>query len=69
MEPGECLTGIKSVLGGKMKKYSVRRPGCTSWVDTDSMRIAEHELMLANKICCPGHVIIDNSINEVVTYE
>ena len=62
MEPGECLTGIR--IGILMKKYSVRRPGFASWIDTDSQQVAQLENELANRICCPGHVVVNNHGNE-----
>lgn len=43
-----------------MKKYSIRRPGCTSYADTNSLRKARKLLDEANRVIGPGHVIVEN---------
>lgn len=49
-----------------MKRYSIRRPGNTSWADTDTIRAARKLCAEANRICQPGHVIVDNRSGELV---
>lgn len=42
------------------KRYTIRRPGCTSWAETNSWNRAQLKLLQANQVC-PGHIIVDNS--------
>ena len=49
------------------KKYSIRKLGCTSWYDTDSVPEAIKERKIANRIVSSGHVIINNENNTIET--
>jgi hypothetical protein len=49
-----------------LKKYSVRVPGCTCWTSSNSLRVARKEQAIANRVCQPGHVVVDNETGEVV---
>lgn len=51
------------------KKYSVRVSGCTSWMDTDSLDRARKQAKIADRVCRPGHVVVDNETGEIVQDE
>jgi len=47
-----------------MKKYSIRRPGCVGWTDTDDLDDAKEEKIYANANIAPGHIIVNNETGE-----
>jgi hypothetical protein len=49
---------------GCVKRYSVRRLGCTSWKDTDSLTVALKQREIANRTVAPGHCIVDNKTGQ-----
>jgi hypothetical protein len=43
-----------------MKKYTVRRIGEPLYSETNSMSTAREDAATANRVICPGHVVVDN---------
>lgn len=62
-------TETKTRKGTQMKHYSIRRMGMTSWADTNSLRRAKKLQEQADRVCQPGHEIVDNQTGQIVRDE
>ena len=47
-------------------RYTVRRPGCTAWIQVSTLAQARRERDAADNVCGHGHIIIDQVQKQIV---